>query len=235
MCGRFTLISPGEVLAEFFELVDTPIVEPRYNIAPTQLAPVVRFDANMSARRLDCLQWGLVPHWAKDPSIGSRMINARSETAAEKPSFRSAMKHRRCMVVTNGFYEWRKGEGREPKQPFFIQMKDGGPFAMAGLWEQWKGRDGSIIDSCTILTTEPNDLMRPLHDRMPVILNQIDYATWLDPKTQTAPPLAPLFRPYAADAMKAHAVTTYVNKPANDSPVCIQSIEIPPASLFEVS
>ncbi|MCC7353120.1 MAG: SOS response-associated peptidase, partial [Anaerolineae bacterium] len=160
--------------------------------------------------------------WAKDPTIGSRMINARSETVAEKPSFRSAFKSRRCLVPADGFYEWQRQE--RGKQPFFIRMSEGTPFAIAGLWEHWQGPEGEVIESCTLLTTEANEMMRPLHDRMPVILDPKDYDLWLDPGVQKREILLPLFRPYASEAMIAYPVRPVVNSPANDSPLCIEPL-----------
>ena len=224
MCGRFTLTSPGEVLAEFFELVDVPDVRPRYNIAPTQPAPVVRIDGEVDARRLDLFHWGLIPSWAKDPSMGSRMINARAETAASKPAFRSAMRYRRCLVLANGFYEWKKIEGQKHKQPYYIQMQDRRPFAFAGLWEHWEGADGSEIDSCTIITTAPNELMKSLHNRMPAILRPTDYAKWIDLELQRPAVLESLLIPYPTDDLACYPVSTAVNNPSNDTPGCIQAL-----------
>ena len=219
MCGRFTLISPGEVLAEFFKLVDTPTVLPRYNIAPTQAVGVVRRDRDI--RRFDLMHWGLIPSWAKDPTIGNRMINARSETAATKPSFRSAVKYRRCLLPTDGFYEWKAIAGQKRKQPYYIRMADDRPFAFAGLWEHWEGLDGAAIDSCTILTTEPNEMMADIHNRMPVILDPKNFAQWLDPEVKTADVLHPPLRSYPAGGMTAYPVSTMVNRPSNDSAGCI--------------
>ena len=224
MCGRFTLISPGEVLAEFFELVDTPDIEPRYNIAPTQAVAVVRRDRDI--RRFDLMHWGLIPSWAKDPTIGNRMINARSETAATKPSFRSAVKYRRCLLPTDGFYEWKAIAGQKRKQPYYIRMADGQPFAFAGLWEYWEGPDGAAIDSCTILTTEPNEMMADIHDRMPVILDPKDFTQWLDPSVQAADVICPLFRSFATGRMKAFPVNTTVNRPSNDTASCIEPLDV---------
>ncbi|MCH9002319.1 MAG: SOS response-associated peptidase [Planctomycetes bacterium] len=219
MCGRFTLISPGEVLAEFFELVDTPDIEPRYNIAPTQAVGVVRRDRDI--RRFDLMHWGLIPSWAKDPTIGNRMINARSETAATKPSFRSAVKYRRCLLPTDGFYEWKAIAGQKRKQPYYIRMVDGRPFAFAGLWEHWEGPDGAAIDSCTILTTEPNEMMADIHNRMPVILDQVDFNDWLDLSQQDPAALEPLLAGYQGP-LQIDPVSRLVNSPKNDSPRCIE-------------
>jgi putative SOS response-associated peptidase YedK len=222
MCGRFTLSSPGEVVAELFELAEVPDLTPRYNVAPTQPVTAVLLMGDDTTRRLQMLRWGLIPSWAQDPNIGARMINARAETAATKPAFRSVFRQRRCLVVADGFYEWQKLERR--KQPFYIRMRDGRPFAFAGLWEHWEGPDGRAIDSCTVITTGPNELMAPLHDRMPVILNSNDYGIWLDPCTQETSALQCLLRPYPADEMSAYPVGTRVNNPSVDDPECIHPL-----------
>ena len=224
MCGRFTLISPGEVLAEFFELAEVPALTPRYNIAPTQPAPVVRVDREHQARQFDWLHWGLVPSWAKDPSIGARMINARAETVADKPAFRSALRYRRCLVVADGFYEWQKVEGQKRKQPHYIRMEGGQPFAFAGLWEHWEGADGSVLESCVIITTDPNELMQKLHNRMPVILRPEDFGRWLDPTIQGGDRVQALLAPCPPDEMKAFPVSTVVNNPSNDAPACVEPL-----------
>ena len=178
MCGRFALIVDASVLADVFDVDPPRDLKPRFNIAPTQEAPIVRA-ASGGARKCVTMRWGLVPSWAKDVSIGARMINARSETAAEKPSFRSAFKSRRCLVPASGFYEWVKGPGG--KQPHFIHFTDARVFAFAGLWERWSKGESGPLDTFTILTTTPNDLIRDLHDRMPVILPRENYAEWLEP------------------------------------------------------
>lgn len=215
MCGRYTLKSPIEVLAKEFGITGPlPEIQPSYNVAPGRevLAVVTGSDGG---RHLETLKWGLVPSWAKDPGIGYRMINARSETAAEKPSFRKPLKECRCLILADGFYEWRKmGNG---KQPFHIKMEDGKPFAFAGLREEWE-RDGVEIRSCAILTTGPNDLLRKVHDRMPVILPAEAQATWLDPEVRDPASLLPLLVPYPSDAMTAYPVSRAVNSPSNDGP-----------------
>ena len=226
MCGRFTLCKPGDELAEIFDLVEPPDIAPRYNIAPTQPTPIIRQTSNTVGRRLETLRWGLIPTWAKDPAIGSRMINARAETVSSKPAFRTAFRQRRCLVIADGFYEWqkvepRRGTSRPRKQPHYIHLRNGRPFAMAGLWEHWEGSDGSVIDSCTIITTQPNEMVAPLHDRMPVMLESKDYDTWLDPDDKKLDELQDLLRPYAASEMETYPVSTRVNSPANDSPDCI--------------
>ena len=219
MCGRFTLTDPDADLAVQFNLPEIPNLAPRYNIAPTQPVAAVRVAANSSIREMVLLRWGLIPFWAKDPSIGARMINARSETVAEKPAFRAAFKRRRCLVIADGFYEWQKQNGT--KQPFFIRLHDARPFAFAGLWEIWEGPDANPVESCTLLTTQPNELLRVVHNRMPVILQPKDYQLWLDPEIQEPKRLQPLLKPYSAEEMEAYAVSRYVNSPDNDDPKCI--------------
>ena len=161
-----------------------------------------------------------MPSWADDPAIGNRMINARAETAADKPSFRTAMRRRRCLVVADGFYEWQRLGKR--RQPMFIHMRDDRPFAFAGLWESWEGADHSALESCTILTTEANELVRPIHDRMPVIVAPEDYGRWLDPAVQKPEPILPLLRPYPSEPMETYAVSTWVNSPARDDERCLE-------------
>jgi len=221
MCGRFTLRAPASVVAGQFALFELPPLAPRFNIAPSQPIAVVRLGPGGAEppRELVWLRWGLVPSWAKDPAIGNRMINARAETAAEKPAFRAALKRRRCLVAADGFYEWQnRGSGRR-KQPYFIHRKDDRPFAFAGLWESWEGADHSYLETCTLLTTSANDLMQPIHDRMPVILAPESYDTWLDVSSADA---APLLRPYPSEPLQADPVGTYVNRPGNEGPRCIE-------------
>lgn len=218
MCGRFTLRTSPEQIAIQFELPDVPSLAPRYNIAPTQPVAAVRMNADKGQRELTFFNWGLIPFWADDPSIGSRMINARAETAPDKPSFRAAFKYRRCIIPTDGFYEWQKRNGS--KQPHLIGLPEAALFGFAGLWEHWE-RDGSVVESCTILTTEPNDLLKPIHNRMPVILHPDDYEEWLDPTLQKADPLRHLLRPFPAEQMMAYPVDTVVNNPRNEDPACV--------------
>jgi putative SOS response-associated peptidase YedK len=222
MCGRFTLTDPDADLAVQFNLPDIPKLAPRYNIAPTQPVAAVRIATGTTAREIVLLHWGLIPFWAKDPGIGARMINARSETASEKPAFRAAFRRRRCLVVADGFYEWQKQNGT--KQPHFIRMRDGRPFAFAGLWEHWEGPDASVIESCTLLTTAPNDLLQLLHNRMPVILQPDDYELWLDPEVEQPERLQPILRPFPPQEMAAYPVSRYVNSPNNDDPRCIEPL-----------
>jgi putative SOS response-associated peptidase YedK len=222
MCGRFSLNQTGDDLAEAFLLRSSPPVEPRYNIAPSQpVATVVTTPENPDPH-FDFRLWGLIPSWAKDPTIGSRLINARAETVAEKPSFRAAFKRRRCLILADGFYEWETVPGQKTKQPHYIFLQDHAPFAFAGLWEHWSDRDsGGELQTCTILTTAPNELMEPIHTRMPVILAPDDYAPWLDPDFDQPQILQAMLRPYEAEAMDRYPVSTVVNKPQNDIPDCI--------------
>lgn len=222
MCGRFTLTDPDADLAVQFNLPEIPDLRPRYNIAPTQPVAAIRVSSRGPDREMVLLHWGLIPFWAQDPGMGARLINARSETAAEKPAFRAAFRKRRCLVVADGFYEWQKQNGT--KQPFYIRLRGSRPFAFAGLWERWEGADASVIESCTLLTTQPNDLLRPVHNRMPVILQPKDYDLWLDPDVQQADLLQPLLRPYRAAEMAAYPVSRWVNSPANDDPRCIEPL-----------
>lgn len=215
MCGRFTLTADPDELRQAFPWLNFPSApQPRYNIAPTQPIAVI---PNDSASRLDYYIWGLIPFWAKDPSIGSRMINARAETLAEKPAFRSAFRRRRCLIPASGFYEWRANPGGKTKTPIYIRLKSGLPFAFAGLWERWESPDGSTVLSCTIITTTPNDLLRDIHNRMPVVLSPQAYSLWLDPDEPPLEQLAGLLKPYPAEEMQAYEVSRQVNKPENDS------------------
>ncbi|MFO7663194.1 MAG: SOS response-associated peptidase [Chloroflexota bacterium] len=217
MCGRFSLAATGDEIKDHYTLQELPFVEPRYNIAPTQPVAAVRL-SHRGDRELTHFQWGLIPSWAKDASLGSKMINARSETVAEKPAFRAAFKRRRCLIPATGFYEWQQVNGR--KQPMNIQNAGGGLLSLAGLWELWQPPDGSMLETCTILTTAPNELLEPIHNRMPVIIDPADYDMWLDVET-AADQLLHLLRPYDADRLKAFPVSTVVNQVGNDSPECI--------------
>lgn len=222
MCGRFTLATTAKKLAESFSDFKPPEeLPPRYNVAPSQPIAVV---ANNSQNKIEFFQWGLIPSWAKDPTIGNRMINARAETLAEKPSFKKAFQRRRCLVLADGFYEWRKNPNKT-KTPMYIQLESQDPFAFAGLWESWHSPEGDTVLSCTIITTEPNELMTTIHNRMPVILPTEAYAQWLDPAEQKAEQLQGLLKPYPAELMMAYPVSTLVNNPHNDSPELIVPAE----------
>ncbi len=280
MCGRFTLRTSASAIAEQFTLLEVPGFPARFNVAPSQPVPVIRMrseppqgdggraagDDNEAQKRsgrfssvplpaqrreLVWLRWGLIPSWAKDPAIGTRLINARAESAAEKPALWAAMRRRRCLVVADGFYEWQQTGGRantegdspifvnhgcaavpakigtvpragRNKQPYFIRLRGDRPFAFAGVWEAWEGPDHSTLESCAILTTDANDLVRPIHDRMPVILSTAGCAAWLDPATEDPRQLMPLLAPYPSDKMEAQPVGDFVNSPAHDSPRCLE-------------
>ena len=227
MCGRFTQRMTWRELHERMDLIGTPLnLRPRYNVAPSQDVAVVR--AADDGRTLAMLRWGLIPSWARDPAIGHRLINARSETAAEKPSFRSAWRNRRCLIPADGFYEWKR-EGKT-RQPWLFGLRVGAPFAFAGLWERWtvpqstaltgslaERTPGEAVETCTILTTAANETVAPVHGRMPVILPWEAHGLWLAGEDV---PLAP----YPADAMTAQPVSTHVNRPANDDPRCVEPV-----------
>ena len=216
MCGRFTLTVDPADLQLLLDLIDVPSeMTPRYNIAPTQPVAVV---TSPTDRKVEIFQWGLIPSWSKDPSMGSRMINARAETVHEKPAFRAPFARKRCLILADGFYEWKQLE--KNKQPYYIRLAEGGPFAFAGLWDHWTSPEGDERKTCTIITCEPNELMSQLHNRMPVIFDKSTMWDWLDPD---APPLAlkAMLSPYDTHAMTAYPVSRAVNRPANDSPECI--------------
>jgi putative SOS response-associated peptidase YedK len=224
MCGRFTQTTTPEVIAQQFHVAEPPLFKPRYNIAPSQSVAAIRIEPDTTSRKLVMLRWGLIPSWAEDPKIGLQCINAKAETVAEKPSFRAAFKKRRCLVIVTGFYEWQI-QGRS-KQPMWIGLKSQRPFAFAGLWEHWQPPKGTDIESCTILTTEPNALMRPIHNRMPVILSPASYDQWLDPTVQQTEPLMALLRAYSNDELMAYPVSTLVNNPRHDAPQCLEPVPV---------
>ena len=226
MCGRFSLGADATALAAQFDLFEVPPWTPRYNVAPTQEVLVVVKDPTGAQRQARRYRWGLIPSWAKDSAIGNQLINAKAETAATKPAFRVAFRKRRCLILADGFYEWKK-EGRH-KQPYCIRLREGRPFAFAGLWEHWEGPEGKAIDSCTILTASPNEVLRPLHHRMAVILPSSEYDLWLDPSVHEVERLQPLLRPYPAEEMTAYPVSTRVNNPANDSPTLLEPVHTGP-------
>jgi putative SOS response-associated peptidase YedK len=229
MCGRYTLIK----LSDFTDMF--PWIRPaddqvpaRYNIAPTQAVAVV---PNEPSPQIKLFHWGLVPSWAKDPSVGSRMINARAEGIATKPAFRAALRRRRCLIPADGFYEWKKSPDGKSKQPMYIRRKDGNPFAFAGLWEVWHSPDGSELPSCTIITGEPNELIRPIHDRMAVILKPEDYERWLQPGELAGEDAQEFLRPFPAEELTAVPVSRAVNNAKVDSADCIQALTDPPPAV----
>lgn len=218
MCGRFTNLLSWREIVELYGITNTdfrPNLAPRYNVAPSQDVPIVR-----AGRELAVVRWGLIPFWAKDEKIAWRTINARAETVAEKPAFRAAFKARRCLVPASGFYEWQ-ARGKGPKQPWYITGRDGRPLAFAGLWERWRGPDGTV-ESCTIIVTQANEFMRRLHDRMPVILDAADFDAWLDPDAGDG---RALLRPCPDEWLEAWPVSTHVNRPQNDDERCIAPVE----------
>jgi putative SOS response-associated peptidase YedK len=216
MCGRFTLSTPPDAVADLFGLVDVPDLPPRYNIAPSQPVACVRGGRGWS---LDMLRWGLVPSWAKDPKIGHSLINARAETITEKPAFRSAFRQRRCLIPADGFYEWVRSGGTA--RAYHVRLTDFAAFALAGLWETWIDPSGSAVETCCIITTTANDVVAPMTDRMPVVIDPGDFGRWLDPACPSATDLLPLLRPYPAGEMTAIAVGPLVNSPKKDDRACL--------------
>jgi len=220
MCGRYTLTLEQKTIQREFKVKPGHYLhEPRYNIAPSQPAPViVREDGNV----LKMMKWGLVPYWAKDPKIGFKLINARAETITEKPSFKTAFKKRRCLVPTDGFYEWDKEQGGRVKIPHRFVLKSGMLFAFAGLWDVWTPPEGEPLQSFTIITTGPNEMMKPIHDRMPVILHKEDEVKWLDTRVKDVNTLLELLKPYESELMEEYEVSLRVNSPKEDNPECIK-------------
>lgn len=224
MCGRYALYGPiSRKNRSAIEFLDGEIeFGPTYNAAPTQRLPVFRV-SEKQGRGLALMRWGLIPAWARDTSISARMINARAETVAEKPAFRAAFRHRRCLVPMSGFYEWKKHGGR--KVPYFIHPLNAEFFAAAGLYETWTGKEGEgSIDSYTIITTEANEMMRTLHERMPVILLRRDYEAWLDPGNHDMDRLKAILTPYPAEEMRAYPISSRVNSVSNDGPEIIKHV-----------
>jgi putative SOS response-associated peptidase YedK len=218
MCGRFAQRTPAKTLARVFQVDEMPEIESRYNIAPTQ--DILSIRRTEDGREAAMLKWGLVPSWAKDVSIGAKLINARSETVTEKPSFREAFKKRRCIIPADGFYEWQRTGGK--KQPYFFRMQDEHPFGFAGLWEKWKAIDGQVLETCTILTTEANEVLQPVHDRMPVILHPDDYELWLDADMRKLDLAKELLRPFPASEMLAYPVSPSINSPLSQGAQLIE-------------
>jgi putative SOS response-associated peptidase YedK len=226
MCGRFYFITPKDELERYLPEVALPETLPlRYNIAPTQPVPVVC--AAGTGQQLALFRWGLIPSWAKDETIGYRLINARAETLTEKPSFRSALQRRRCAILASGFYEWAHKPGSRTKEPYAFRLREGAPMLLAGLWETWTPVGGTPIKSCTIITTSANTLMAPFHDRMPVILEKPVLERWLDPALREASAVNDLLVPYPAELMETIPVSTRVNNPGYDMPDCLDITTAP--------
>jgi putative SOS response-associated peptidase YedK len=223
MCGRFTFAICPELLAEIFGVTVLRKLHPRYNIAPSQQALIIR-NAATGGRYLSSVRWGLVPHWAKDITIGNRLINARCETAHEKPAFRLAIRARRCIIPASGFFEWASTPSG--KSPHYLTMRDGAPLAFAGIWDSWKNPEGEITETCAILTTTANSLMAPLHDRMPVLLHPTEFELWLDRSMNKPEKLQRLYQPYPSELLREWEVTTLVNNPANETPDTIVPVQI---------
>ena len=224
MCGRYRLTAKERWLSEYFNL-DPEDVEwaARWNIAPTDEVATIRQDRDGPNRIFAEMRWGLIPYWAKDISFGAKAINAVSETAAEKPAFKESMKKRRCLIPADGFYEWKK-LGPKKKQPYNIGMADDSLFAFAGLWDRWKDAEGKIIESCTILTTDANALLKDIHNRMPVIIEKDDYDLWLDPGMTDPDKLTDLLKPFDARLMRVYPVSSTVSSVKNDGPECAEEV-----------
>ena len=222
MCGRFTQTKSPDVIAEQFQLQEPPLFKTRYNIAPSQSVVAIRITPESSTRAGVLLRWGLIPSWAKDTKIGAQCINAKAETVSVKPAFRAAFKKRRCLVLADGFYEWQMQGTR--KQPMWISLKSKTPFAFAGLWEHWRPPEGEPLETCTIITTEANDFMKPIHARMPVILPPSSYYQWLDPGFSDVSVLNALLRPNSSEDLMAYPVSTLVNSPRNDVRQCLEPL-----------
>jgi putative SOS response-associated peptidase YedK len=224
MCGRYVLKAALPDIARMLGMDVDVALEPRYNIAPTTPVPACRMQ-EPDRKELTLLRWGLIPHWAKQADGGYRMINARAETVAEKPAFRSPLRNRRCLIPADGYYEWKSMGGR--KQPFYFSMKDGDPFCFAGLWERWQPAEGDAIETCTIITTGANALGAEVHHRMPVIVAPNDYELWLNPRVTQADEVLPLLEPFPPEAMSVYPVSTLVNNARVDEPRCITPLADP--------
>ena len=223
MCGRYRLSRKKQIIEEYFDCVSgEEDWSPRYNIAPTQPIPVIRQNPKNNVRELSLMRWGLIPHWAKEPSIAASTINAKSETAATKPAFRDPLKFRRCLIPADGFYEWKRTA--TSKQPYCFEVGEGELFAFAGLWDGWKDSTGQWRKTCSILTTTPNAVTATVHDRMPVILHRDSYALWLDPGMQNGATISEFLKPYDAGSMRSYSVSTRINHVANDDEECSRPV-----------
>lgn len=223
MCGRFSLTVPAKFFSRTFTLPDVPEIQPDYNISPGMDIWAVRNSLESQQPAVGRLRWGLIPSWASDPKIGNKLINARSETVSDKPAFRDAYRNRRCLIPADGFFEWKRNG--KLRTPYYIRRKRQQPFAMAGLWERWLGPNGIQLDSCTILTTNPNSLMQPLHDRMPVILDETNMTRWLETPLSDSE-IQELITPYPSSQMEAYPVSDWVNSPKNNDPACLLRVQV---------
>ena len=224
MCGRYRLSRKKQFVEEYFASVLEEEWSPRYNIAPTQPVPVVRQKPKEPIRKLSLIRWGLIPSWAKDSSVAGQMINARSETAGMKAAFRDALKSRRCLVPADGFYEWQR-MGKS-KQPYCFEVNEGELFAFAGIWDRWKDPAGNVVETCSILTTTPNAVTSPVHDRMPVILDPDSYDPWLDPGMRNVVAVSELLKPYDARLMRCYPISTRINNVTSDDEECSARVEL---------
>jgi putative SOS response-associated peptidase YedK len=225
MCGRYRLSRRKQLVEEYFDTEsDEPEWTPRYNIAPSQPVPVIRQNPKEPRRELSLMRWGLIPSWAKDASDAARMINARSETAGTKPAFRDAVKSRRCLIPADGFYEWQRVG--KIKQPYCFEVGNAAMFAFAGIWDRWKDPSGNWLKTCSILTTTPNAVTSPVHDRMPVILDPDSYDLWLDPGMQDTVAASEMLKPYGAQFMRCYPISTRINHVANDDNECSRPVEL---------
>lgn len=221
MCGRFALTVSPENISKYFHVEDVTEEIHQYNIAPGQLIKSIIQTPN-DKRKITSMKWGLIPSWTKDPSKGVKTINARAETVHTKPSFRNAIRYRRCIIPASGFYEWEKVEKR--KVPYYIHLKSNEPIGFAGLWDKWKGNNGSVIESCTILTTSSNNLLKPIHDRMPVIIHPNEYELWLDREMNEPDKLKSIFQPYPSEMLTLYRISNLVNKTDYDKDDCIKPV-----------
>jgi putative SOS response-associated peptidase YedK len=224
MCGRYRLSRTKNILAEHFDVEPDDDWVPRYNIAPSQDVPVIRQHPEQPKRLGSQMRWGLIPFWAKDPSLGVKMINARAETVATKPAFRDALRKQRCLIPADGFYEWRRNG--KVMTPFCFTMADDSIFAFAGIWDSWRNPESKAIETCSIITTTPNALLADIHDRMPVILPDDTYELWLDPGFNNVQELAALLVQYETKLMHRHAVSTRVNSVKNDDARCAEPMDV---------
>jgi putative SOS response-associated peptidase YedK len=224
MCGRYRLSRRKQIVEEHFDAPGDEDWGPRYNIAPTQPIPVIRQNPREPIRQLSLMKWGLIPSWAKDPSVATSTINARSETVGTKPAFRDALRFRRCLVPADGFYEWKRNG--KTKQPFCFEVNQGQLFAFAGIWDRWQDEGGKIVETCSILTTTPNAATSAVHDRMPVILHPDSYDLWLDPGMQNVAAVSELLKPYDTRLMRCYPVCARINHVANDDEECSRPVEL---------